>query len=369
MAQHTAGEEDEGQIGDGSTDNSVAPDPVSIPSGLTVSSISAADYGACAVLSDSNTYCWGSNDHGQIGDGSTTDRTTPISVVNLPSETSQIACSAGTYQASTGQSSCDDADSGYYVDTTASTSQTACAAGTYQASTGQSSCDDADSGYYVDTTASTSQTACAAGTYQHPPASHPATTPTPATTPSTASTSQTACAAGTYQPDTAQSSCDDADSGYTSTASTSQTACAAGTYQPGHRTGSCDDADSGYYVDTTASTSQTACAQGHTSPTPHRPPATTPTPATTWDPPHRHPRPHALQGHTSPTPHRHPATMPIRVTTSMTRPRYPRPHARCRLLPALFRSVIMSESRRWILRRHHGKHIPDRVLIGDLPAS
>ena len=41
---------------------------------------------------------------------------------------------------------------GYYVDSTtgiAQTTQTACAAGTYQASTGQSSCTDASAGYYV----------------------------------------------------------------------------------------------------------------------------------------------------------------------------------------------------------------------------
>ena len=81
------------------------------------------------------------------------------------SQASQTACAAGTYQASTGQSSCDDADAGYYVTGTAQTSQTACAAGTYQASTGQSSCDDADAGYYVPSSGQSSQTACAAGTF------------------------------------------------------------------------------------------------------------------------------------------------------------------------------------------------------------
>ena len=41
---------------------------------------------------------------------------------------------------------------GYYVDSTGQTTQTACAAGTYQANTGQSSCNNADAGYYVDST-------------------------------------------------------------------------------------------------------------------------------------------------------------------------------------------------------------------------
>ena len=50
------------------------------------------------------------------------------------------ACATGTYQPSTGQSSCFDADAGYYVDTTGSTTQTACAAGTYKQETGNATC-------------------------------------------------------------------------------------------------------------------------------------------------------------------------------------------------------------------------------------
>ena len=49
---------------------------------------------------------------------------------------------------------------------TGQTSQTECAVGTYQSDTGQTSCIDADAGYYVDSTGSDSQTECAAGTYQ-----------------------------------------------------------------------------------------------------------------------------------------------------------------------------------------------------------
>ncbi|MEE3207382.1 MAG: hypothetical protein VX239_00410, partial [Candidatus Thermoplasmatota archaeon] len=63
--------------------------------------------------------------------------------------TSQFACPAGTYQPSTGQTSCIDADAGYYVASTGAASQTACPAGTYQPLTGQTSCIDASAGYYA----------------------------------------------------------------------------------------------------------------------------------------------------------------------------------------------------------------------------
>ena len=64
-------------------------------------------------------------------------------------QTNQTECGLGTYQPLTGQSSCDDADAGYYVNQMAQTNQTECGLGTYQPLTGQSSCDDADAGYYV----------------------------------------------------------------------------------------------------------------------------------------------------------------------------------------------------------------------------
>ena len=76
------------------------------------------------------------------------------------------ACAAGTFQASTGQSSCDDADAGYYVSGTAQTSQTACAAGTFSSATGSISCTDALPGYFVPVQGQTSATECSIGYYQ-----------------------------------------------------------------------------------------------------------------------------------------------------------------------------------------------------------
>ena len=68
----------------------------------------------------------------------------------------------GTYQPLTGQSSCDAADAGHYVDQMAQTNQTECGLGTYQSLTGQNSCDDADAGNYVELPGQTNQTACLA---------------------------------------------------------------------------------------------------------------------------------------------------------------------------------------------------------------
>ena len=52
----------------------------------------------------------------------------------------RTACSAGTYQPDTGQTSCLSADKGYYVSGTAKTAQTACTGAKYQDATGQTSC-------------------------------------------------------------------------------------------------------------------------------------------------------------------------------------------------------------------------------------
>ncbi len=48
-------------------------------------SITTGSHHSCALLSDSTVKCWGMNIYGQLGDGTTTDRTTPVSVQSLSS--------------------------------------------------------------------------------------------------------------------------------------------------------------------------------------------------------------------------------------------------------------------------------------------
>src|SRR5438552_176165 len=65
-----------GQLGDGTTANRLVPTLVS--GGLTFVSVAASTTpdGAhtCGLTTSGSVYCWGLNDHGQLGDGTTTQQ-------------------------------------------------------------------------------------------------------------------------------------------------------------------------------------------------------------------------------------------------------------------------------------------------------
>jgi alpha-tubulin suppressor-like RCC1 family protein len=73
------GANDRGQLGTGAPGADVTtPAPVSqIPAALAVSAGAAH---TCAELGDQSIYCWGANDSGQLGDGTTSDSASPIEV-------------------------------------------------------------------------------------------------------------------------------------------------------------------------------------------------------------------------------------------------------------------------------------------------
>ena len=69
-----------GQVGDGTTTDRHTPTAVNLGQGVTVKMVRPGREHNCALLGDNSIKCWGRNNHGQIGDGTTTDRSNPTAV-------------------------------------------------------------------------------------------------------------------------------------------------------------------------------------------------------------------------------------------------------------------------------------------------
>ena len=69
-----------GQLGYGNNNNLYSPPSSTVNLGMGVTSISAGAYTSCAILTNGGVKCWGSNGYGQIGDGTTTARNSPVDV-------------------------------------------------------------------------------------------------------------------------------------------------------------------------------------------------------------------------------------------------------------------------------------------------
>lgn len=72
-----------GHIGDGTTEQRLI--PTRVTGGLTFRGVtttpSLVGYSTCGVLTEGGAYCWGANDQGELGDGSTQQRNVPTPVV------------------------------------------------------------------------------------------------------------------------------------------------------------------------------------------------------------------------------------------------------------------------------------------------
>jgi len=71
-----------GQLGNGTTNNSRT--PVSVSGISTATQISAGQDYTCALLSGGAVKCWGGNWNGQLGGGWPAYRSTPVSVIGIP---------------------------------------------------------------------------------------------------------------------------------------------------------------------------------------------------------------------------------------------------------------------------------------------
>ena len=85
-----------GQLGDGSTLDRLTPVMVIAAAGSTdplvgVSAIAGGWFHTCALMLDATVKCWGTNQHGELGDGTFDGSTAPVTVIAAPNSTSPLS--------------------------------------------------------------------------------------------------------------------------------------------------------------------------------------------------------------------------------------------------------------------------------------
>jgi len=70
----------EGELGNGTTEDSLAPVDVAALIGMAVKQVVIGAYHSCALLTNASVKCWGFNDVGQLGNGTTIGSLVPVDV-------------------------------------------------------------------------------------------------------------------------------------------------------------------------------------------------------------------------------------------------------------------------------------------------
>jgi len=86
----------DGELGDGNTTQSTTPVQVSLPTGVMATAMAAGASHSLAIGSDGKLYAWGSNARGELGNGSTTGSDIPM-LVSLPPGVTASAIAAGGF--------------------------------------------------------------------------------------------------------------------------------------------------------------------------------------------------------------------------------------------------------------------------------
>jgi alpha-tubulin suppressor-like RCC1 family protein len=84
----------QGQLGNGTRSDSTT--PVTVPGLADAVAVTTGDLFSCALLADGTARCWGNNSWGELGNGTTTRSVTPVAVTGL---TNAVAISAGSHHA------------------------------------------------------------------------------------------------------------------------------------------------------------------------------------------------------------------------------------------------------------------------------
>ena len=84
------GENEQGQVGDGSTEDRYSPAATVALEGIATA-ISVGTAHSCALLENGDVQCWGANGSGQLGNGTTSYRSSPVTVAGLDDDATAIA--------------------------------------------------------------------------------------------------------------------------------------------------------------------------------------------------------------------------------------------------------------------------------------